>query len=420
MIKFRKSSLYYALIFLYCFADLKFFYFIDIVKFTFLGISYTDMLFILNVSLFLYEFIFNQKGVLKINFPIYLIIISICLACTSAYAGYLTYGQAFFSGLVAQRHWISSTLVIYTIYNWLIGEKITKEGLVKLISIVVVFYMIVMIAQYLLYNKVVFTYVTQTERYGETRLYFDISYLVFISGFAIEAILERKKKAKPIIFVLVILVCIAFITKGRMATLSLCLGMMCSLLISKDGSVKKKLEMICFVLVCLLIFINSNMGKDIFNTVLGTTSENNTLAIRDDGRVYYLRMISSSTNSCLIGCGTANIHNKTAMKISSPYWKTYSTARFYLTDQGIIYGLYNYGILGIVVYLILIIWSFKSAWRLYKREGRTAYLQYLIVQLISCVTLVPDYFESSFLFPMYIILLNIENNRIKYEKQVNE
>lgn len=420
MIKVNRSKLYYAIIFFYCFADLSFFYFIDTVKFSLFGISYTDILFVLNVFLFVYEFILNQKGVLKLNFSIYLIIISICLACTSAYAGYLTYGQAFFSGLVAQRLWVSSILVIYPIYNWLNGEKITKEGLIKIISAIVVFYMMVMIAQYLLYDKVVFTHVAQNERYGETRLYFDISYLVFISGFAIEAILERKKKIKPIIYVLVILACITFITKGRMATLSLCIGAMCSMLIKKNGSIKKKLGMICLVAVCLLIFINTNMGKDIFNTVSGTTSENNTLAIRDDGRVYYLSMISSSASSCLIGCGSANIHNKTAMKISSPYWKTYGTARFYLTDQGIIYGLYNYGILGISVYLILMVWSFKSAWRLYKREGRTAYLQYLIVQLISCVTLVPDYFESSFLFPMYLILLNIENNRIKYEKQVNE
>lgn len=420
MIRIHRSSIYYVIIFFYCFADLSFFYFIDTINFTLLGISYTDMLFGLNVLLFLYELIFNQRGVVKINFPIYLVLLSICLACTSAFAGTLTYGQAFFSGLASQRLWVSVFLVSYPIYNWINERKITKEGLIKLLSIVVVFYMIVMIVQYLLYDKIVFTYVTQNERYGETRLYFDISYLVFISGFVIESILVYKKKVKSIVFVLIILACIAFITKGRMATLSLCIGAMCSLLISRNNSVKKKFEIVCVVGVCLLIFVNTNMGKDIFNTVSGTTSENNTLAIRDDGRVYYLNMIKSSINSCLIGCGSASIHNTTAMKMTSPYWKPYSPAKFYLVDHGIIYGLFNYGLLGILVYLSLFIWSLKVAWKIYIREGRTAYLQYLIVQIASCITLVPDYFETSFVFSIYLILLKIENDRIPIDRTLLE
>ena len=123
---------YYLLLITLIFLNLKFFYLVDTSNFNLFFLNYTDFVFIINVSVFLYQLIRNNFNFDRASFVFFSVII--LLVIISAIRASMVYNQSFFSGIVAQRLWFSWMLIFYFIINSLNFHRMTIEGIKKTIT----------------------------------------------------------------------------------------------------------------------------------------------------------------------------------------------------------------------------------------------------------------------------------------------
>ena len=414
--KINKRSIYYIVLFVYCFIDLNFFYLIDSAKFNILGIYYTDFVFLLNIGLVVFE-VMKNKGRIMAGINIKVILILIIITVTSSIAGIKAYNQPFLLGFVAQRRWISCMLMFYPILSWLKRGKITVNGLKKMLYILATIYVTICILQYILVDVLIFTFVPISSRYSDSRMYFDVSYLAIISAFALDDWLGTKKKLR--LRYSFLLVAIGFIyiivTKGRMAVLALVGSIAICFMLHSQNNIMKKIIYCIILIIAGICFMNTTMGQDIIKTLFERSSQNDTLSIRGDGRVYFMSLLLTSVFTFIFGLGSPNINWDTAQRITNPAWNDAGTARFYLSDQGILGVAVCYGALGVIVWGGILIFCLKVAYKIYKSEGRTAYLQYILIEIIGCVTLIPNFFYTILVFPIFFAMLLYENRRLRIE-----
>ncbi|SHI82235.1 hypothetical protein [Parasporobacterium paucivorans] len=408
-----KVNKYCLLLFLMIVLELDCFYLINRYTTYFLGVSYIDWLFLFRIGLVVYTFInhrseFTTSTLLKaLPFGALLLMIS------SSIAGYLTYGQSIFSGILAQRDWISCMLLFYPIYIWIKRKKITVRQVVNTLVVFAVIYILICSVQYLLIDRVTFLYTNINQRYGGHRLRLSSCFLAIISGFLVDNLIGSygKRKDKKI-FLLVLMgyfFLLAVVTKGRMATLAM-VGSITICLLLRRASVSKKIVSIVVVLIGFFVVINSQIGMDALDIVFGsgTGLSADTISVRNVEKEYYLDMVTQSPMLLILGYGypsTAEI----AQSISSPtigYWT------YYTTDVGLVGNLFCYGLLGILWFIILYRDIFVKGWRIHKQTTRTCYLQFFLIDIIGCFSLWPLCFNFSIALPILMAMLDYESNFI--------
>lgn len=421
MIRINKERLMYALIFVLIAADLKCFYLIDVYTFRILGASYDDLLFLLHVMLFAITFLYdNAHKYLKVDKWNVFMTVPIVLTFLSAYAGIRTYGQPFFLGLVTQRSWIGCVLVFFVISSWLKRKIITVKGIKKTLFVACIAMLCIYVLQYVLGNFFIFTSVMTNERYGGIRFYFETAYLIIAAGFAIDNIIEaagKKEKKKYILgqifFIMMLFFTCAVINKGRMLTISVAAGFLFCVLLVKVNKTKKII--LCFgVMIVAVFFLSTNIATDAINALQGVNVENDTLGVRNEGRIYYLQYWIDSIQSIIIGCGSPNYYNwQPAADIANPLWSAGGTARFYLVDNGIFGELFLYGLCGIAWFVGSIVISITAAIRVFKKKGKVGYFLLILADLLACITLVPNQFGNLIVFPLYLALLKFDFLEVK-------
>ena len=418
--KIKKPTIYYVILFLLMIVDLNFLNLVDTATFNIVGIYYTDIVFMLNVGVFLYQIVKDGFLVIKKVNGIYVIGL-IVIMITSAFAGRGTYNQSILAGIVAQREWISWMLLIYPISRWLQLKKITVGGVKKSIINLCNIYASICILQYLLNGVIKFTYTTVNNRYGSIRLYFNTIFFCFAVGIVIDRlIVQNKKSINDIIISWVELISylfvIIFITKGRMQTLSLLCAIAICLLLRRNIQVNKKIVICLLMVILMYAFMSSTIGQDILNSIMGT-SENDTLSVRDAGRVYYLGLYTQSWKRILFGCGFANSHNTYAVKLLNPLWQEYGSARYYLEDVGILSPLVKYGLVGIILWGGIMIKNILLSYKIYKKSGEMVYFQFLIMDLIACATLIPTMFNTTILFPIITAVIIFRSRELEIMRE---
>lgn len=413
MRRIKIGNMYYWIIFAICIIDLNFLFLIDCKKFHIGPIYYTDFVLFINLLIFISELL-RTKFKIRVNIAMKLVVVALLLAITSAYAGYVTYSQSIIRGIAAQREWISWIFLIYPLYNWIKDKRITIRGLKKLLYILGGIYSTICITQFFLFEKIQFTYPMINVRYGSVRLYFDTVYLCFITGFLIDDIIISKKiKSKKIILVAMNLFIVVYVAKGRMTTIALVTSILLCLIFRRNKNLIRKISVYILVAIMSISFMSTKIAEDIFATVLGKSTVNDTLSVRDAGREYYINLVTESNVSFVIGCGVPNINNVRAQEITNPLWgQNKGTARFFLEDQGDLAVMVKYGALGLGVLTLLFISCFYMAYRVWKKTNRIAYMQFFLVEVISCLTLISSFYIESIIFPLYFCMLYFKFRQI--------
>ena len=90
------------------------------------------------------------------------------------------------------------------------------------------------------------------------------------------------------------------------------------------------------------------------------------------------------------------------MQIANPLWKVQGTARFYLDDVGIIGILFKYGLFGVGVLLSITFICLVKAYKIYSRNHKMVYLQFILMDIITWSSLTPTLFSTSILMMMII------------------
>lgn len=405
--KIKKPRIYYIILFFLMILDLEFLNLVDTARFNILGVYYSDIIFIVCILVVVAELI---RCGLRINMDASLVIIILFLtiACFSAKSAQLSYNQSFLAGIAAQREWLSWIILIIPIYRWVKQNKITREGIQTCIRYTSRFYVLICIVQYFLYNYVKFTYVMTNSRYGSVRLYFNTAYFSIAICIILDELFNKKitkrQKTLDLIELIAYFFAVAFITKGRMATIALVASMAIFFSVRKNISLGKKLLVIMCAIIGVVIFTYTTMGQDILNTITGVSSKTDTLSVRDAAKAYYIGKTMSSSRTLFWGYGVPNIHSKTAMAITNPLWKDMGDARFYLNDVGIVGILFEYGVFGVSLLIGLTIFMIIKYFSLYRKQGKTQYLQYLVLDIITWASLTPTLFSTSILG---VILLTV-------------
>lgn len=418
--KINQKSIYYIIIFIFCMLDLDCFYLVNSAEFSIFGVSYLDIVFLLHilfaVVIWIHSGGFLKLSTKKINLLFYCTVI---LACISAVVGTQTYGQSWMAGFVSQRQWVGCMLMFLPISRLLKTKQIDISGLKKILAAVCIVLVLVCALQYVLSDVITFTHGAVNERYEDVRYRFELAYLILMSGFAMDSLFEFKRNMKGFINVFIVLgtllMCMV-ITKGRMATISFIIAAVFCVTIRKTKKMSK-IYTIGALLVAMLAFFSTEIGRDILDLVFGVNMENNTMLVRDAGRVYYIDLWTENIYTIIFGCGSPNVHSATAMAITNPLWHSSGEARFYLSDNGIIQGIYIYGVLGIVWFVALLGYSFKNATYVYKTTNKIGYIMFPLVDIIACITLVPNLFQGLIVMPIYLAMLQAEVRKLKMESE---
>lgn len=408
LLKIHKVKKYYVILFFAMMLDLGFFDLVNTSSINFMGIYYADMVFLFCISITLYE-ILKNKLVLK-NFKVlFLICVLIIIAILSSYSADISYGQGLLSGIVAQREWISWVVLMYPISKWYKQKKITSDGLNLCIKYICRIYALICIAQYYLYSYVQFTYTIVSNRYGSVRLYFNSAFFAYTVGIIIDELFNEntslKKKIMLLIEMMIYIYIIVFVTKGRMASIALLSALILCMCIRRNMKADRKIFLIFAVVVVIIAFSSTTMGRDIFATIVGNSTDNDTLSVRTAGKAYYISKTFSSVRTAIFGYGVPNIHNSLAMKIANPLWTIHGTARFYLDDVGIIGILFKYGLIGIGALIIISLICIVKAYKIYKKYNKMAYMQFILMDIITWSSLTPSLFTTSILMMMLITML---------------
>ncbi|MBN6047597.1 hypothetical protein JY232_04915 [Streptococcus thermophilus] len=390
---------YYLLLITLIFLNLKFFYLVDTSNFNLFFLNYTDFVFIINVSVFLYQLIRNNFNFDRASFVFFSVII--LLVIISAIRASMVYNQSFFSGIVAQRLWFSWMLIFYFIINSLNFHRMTIEGIKKTITLLCTVYSLVCILQYFLIDIYSFTYVVENTRYNDTRLFFNVIFLVFAIGIKVDSVfLVRKNHIINIVELLMYFFVIIFITKGRMQSLSILIAIVLCTFLRQNISIKRKLLYSFYAMIVTVLFLQTSMGQDLLNLSIGKSVQADTLSIRDSARNYYWGLYTKSWGNIFFGSGIPNANNTYAISVLNPIWSGSIDARYYLDDVGIMAIIVRYGLLGILIWIMTMVFNLKNSFKIYYKSGEVAYLLFFFVDILGCWTLIPTMFNNSPILPM--------------------
>lgn len=190
-----------------------------------------------------------------------------------------------------------------------------------------------------------------------------------------------------------------------MASIALLSALILCMCIRRNMKADRKIFLIFAVVVVIIAFSSTTMGRDIFATIVGNSTDNDTLSVRTAGKAYYISKTFSSVRTAIFGYGVPNIHNSLAMKIANPLWTIHGTARFYLDDVGIIGILFKYGLIGIGALIIISLICIVKAYKIYKKYNKMAYMQFILMDIITWSSLTPSLFTTSILMMMVITML---------------
>ena len=416
--KIKYINKYYILIFFVLFLEHQCLYLLP-QNFKIGAFLYSDIRVIIELCIVIFSIFKFRVSIYKIRGS-WIIWWSLLIVFISAFAGVLTYGQSLLTGIIVQRERIASLLMFIPIVTWYKNGKITSEGLWKTLIRFITIYFTICCAQYLLSDKVQFTYSTSSEkiRYGSVRYWFSSTYFVLLAGYMLDNLYKRGNKIniKSVFFILSAFILSFFITKTRMVSLALSTAFVICMLIRR-GTLKQKIISICAIFGGIIVFLNTNVGVDLMNTLIGKESlAEDTLTVREMGRKYYIESTSETLIRLIIGCGVASANNGIAYDMTYPhiFSQEYGySVMLYPQDNGIFGAFYFYGILGIGLWILTLINCFRQAINIYKKTGKEFYLFIIFYEVISCISMLPLMYLNNIAFPIYILLLSIKSTELK-------
>lgn len=372
--------------------NLKGFYLINSDK-----IPCSDIVFIIECLFLIYVFYKHGIGNLKkycisMLFPIVLVV-------TSAVMAKISYNQPIFMGMSPQRHWLLAILMYFPITRLLDKRKISSVQLLDMIDFINIFLSIVVIFQFILKDSFIFMQAYSSERYGSIRLYITTAFLV-ISYFRyfIILLMGEKIKIRGYYLIFVTVFTYLFITKSRMAMVSLLISTIVAIFITKLN--KKKLWITIILILGIVVFCTTSPGQMIISSLFLDSNQDAGIAIRELGRTFYIDSIKKSTMTTIFGCGYAN------MNWYQAYIGSGMANKYFYNDHGILGLTFYYG-LSILIWMIYIyIKMMRKSWK----KGKKSFLFYMLVGIIGSYTLIPDAYSSIVAFPIVCAIIDSDRS----------
>lgn len=384
-LKTNKFSLFIAIIII---LDLHFFYLVDSEK-----VPIEDINLIIKIIFVIYVYI-KCKPVKKSQYKIYFFI-PVFLMFTSAYMANLNYKQPLIMGIRPQRYWIISMLMYFPISRVLKAGYINYNQIYKLIDKINIVYFCICGMQYIIGDKIKFMYVMSNERYGSIRLYVCSTFMLISYFCHLKNILEAKKiKFSDVFFIFITLFMELYITKSRMRYVIVIVISLLAVLTSRKYNCRK-IMIIYIITLGACIFINSNMGHNIMDALIGNASVDEGTKIREVGRVFYIEQTMKNPLNAIFGCGVVNTNWQQAI-IGARYLEG-----IYYNDNGIFGLFFYYGFSFVIWFIIFHLKVLRDALKVRKKEC----FLFLICGVLGIYTLLPYCYARNIAFPLICSIL---------------
>lgn len=354
---------------------------------------------------------------LKFGFPILLILIAIVI---SSFREFIITGQPIVLGLQPQR-FFSIILISYFPFRLAFQEKLINyknfQDIIIGLGLVQAYLYIV---QSLVYPSVIIIHASSGVRYGGVRFWIDSVVIVLACIMACSNIL-KKLKLSHLIMILGALGYEFLVSKGKLETIVLISVCLFILFFSK-ASVSKKMWHILFVVVILIILVNSSTVANIFDQVIQYFSGNrnvnyiDTMSGREAGRSFYWNKLSQSLDNFLFGNGYPNKNYYPAMLASG------SAFNFLLVDNGFLAFFFVYGLFGVLGVILFFINYMKLCLKKYKENNEISFLAFgiFILFLSYNITFWWWKFEWTLIFVFLAIIAENSLNESKRAETLYE
>lgn len=279
----------------------------------------------------------------------------------------------------------------------------------KVIMVVTLVGLIIFLIQYILYSKnILIVSINEDDmRYGSFYIS-DLGNIIYTLGifFYLEEYISTKKIKFFFIFFLG-MVEIIYVNKGRMLIVTFVLCCTTYILLKYRKNFSKLPLILISILVLFVLFLNSGFGETLIKSFDSGTGNvhRDTYSVRINEIDYY---IASTKKSVFLGLGF--LRDKTGSYFE--FLLRGPTLQYSRTDVGII-GLYNtLGILGVLIYSLLVIKLFiftKLKWKWILCNDKYIYIIVTLLILFYSPTLIMTDPQRIVSFGLILALFNFGN-----------
>lgn len=351
------------------------------------------------IALYFMYSIYDSSIRIKKNFSAYIIIILLSLPGSMMIAAYF-HGQSL--GLTAYEQ---RGMYFYLLYFLLPILKPRVEDIQRLFFVFGITYVLLYIAQYMLYPTMILDVSTLEDR-GTIRIGIPgVTYLLISYYFSL-FILLNTQKWYYIIYCLVVLIITVLMGSRQIIfyTLILTVGI---LVFSK----KIQSKIILFLLISIGIIPIFFLFQDIFNGIMAASQKSQTHGlenVRIRAVLFFLHEVFPNKLAYILGNGIPNNRSDYGRTMSM-----YGTALgFFWGDIGIVGNYICYGISFVIGVILLLVKILKI-----KIEENMKYLKHFFIMICALIILSTGFQESEFIVALCLCLYLLDVSVMKIHMQ---
>ena len=377
--------------------------------------AYADIWLILYVICFGLLFIkYCIKSKTKYSFGGIILLLSSLVLISAIQQNFIT-GQSLSLGIRPQRYYLMILLSYFPIKQLFLRNKIDENVLIDFLFKLGLFSAILFIFQKIVIDNLQFLHFQIRIRNGSARFYID-STLIQIATIISIYYFYTKRKNKYLIATGIFLFYQFWVTQGRLEIVSIIIAILVGILLT--GKLTNRKVIILSIAAIMVVFFLSttyvqNLILAIQNSNTASSAQGNTMEIRNIGRKMYMEQLTKSPLTFIFGCGYPNeLYAIAAAKAGI-------NDEIYLNDNGIYGYMYIYGTLGVIIVAVLMFKLLKKAIHIFKDNGNTIPLMYLILNICLCYNIIFWYWKADGTFILVIMLCYIEEleRRIKIKEE---
>ena len=355
----------------------------------------------------IYSYFITIKDKDKKKNPYILNILTIILLIiTSSFAAKNSYNQPILLGIRPQRAQLVYYFSYFAIFRLIMHNKIDMQKLKKSLYIIGILEIIIYGLFWISNGRLTFIHMPFDYRYNSIRLRGNSLILIFLFILSLNDYLNNKNKLKNFIMLLSIFTFELFCNQTRLLILAYSISLLIIFILWKKNLMIK----MCFIpiiAVAIFMFSQTNMGKDLINSIIFDKTDSS-YDIREVGKEFYLEDYKKSK---IIGRGFINTQWSESVSLSK------MNKNIYAVDNGIIAFLWIYGYIGIIWLIFLLGRMISTSLNLYKKQKNYIGLIFILMNIVLSPNIIWWWWSKTYMFMSMLMLVLIEYEvRVKSER----
>lgn len=337
----------------------------------------------------------KYKKVGKYEFGLIIIGFTI-LVMVASIQGHNSWGQSVFYSFTPQRAFLLILLSYFPLNKYFKRKRNDFNYIFELLVYFGILQSCIYLVQHFIYPHIVYINCQMNMRMG-LRIYVDSVVIEFMIMYCFSQVLEgNRHKIRNMLAIALGLLHEFLVSQGRLECCAILLTLIIGFLFWKRTDYKKIIG-IGVILFAVVVVINSNLISSILEI-------QDSGMIREAGRALYLKQLTMNFKTLLLGCGYPN---SMAASIASG-----SNRYIYLVDNGIFAFFYVYGLIGIMVVVAWIILMLKKSISLYKKNGNVFPIMFILFNIIIGYNIIFWWWKPEWTFVSVIFMCYLERREL--------